>query len=50
MILGGGGLCQRKLTGGLGKKARVVVSQWVPTFKEAVPPPTPRVDPRKEMG
>ena len=43
---GGGGLLpsktgggQRKLRGGQGQKARAVVWQWVPTFKEAVPPP-----------
>ena len=30
---------QRKLMGGEGQKARAVVWQWVPTFKEAVPPP-----------
>ena len=33
----GGG--QRKLRDGHGQKARAVFWQWVPTFKEAVPPP-----------
>ena len=32
---------QRKLRGGQGQKAGAVVWQWVPTFKEAVPPRAP---------
>ena len=47
MILWGAGPCpseigggQRKLMGGEDQKAREVVWQWVPTFNEAVPPPS----------
>ena len=38
----GGG--QSKLRGGQGQKAGAVVWQWVPTFKEAVPPTPPGVE------
>ena len=36
--IGGG---KRKLRGGQSQKTRAEVWQWVPTFKEAVPPPPP---------
>ena len=33
----------KKTEGRTRPKARVVVWQWVPTFREAVPPPPPRI-------
>ena len=36
---------QRKLRGGQGQKAKAVVWQWIPLFKEAVPPPPPSRQP-----
>ena len=33
---------KKRLRGGQCRKAGAVVWQWVPTFKEAVPPPPPR--------
>ena len=41
---------QRKLRGGQGQKARAIVCQWVPTFKEAMPPPPPGVYPVTDEG